>query len=337
MQDTNATAVIPTTTKAPKAPKVAKTPKAPKAPKGDKPVNDVTVTVETPAGDPIPQPQPKAEPKVEMIAGFKIHPLASHWPMVEAGETYEALVSSIRDKGVLHAVIRDSKTGLIVDGRNRLAVHAKLAAEDAAWAKAHTVAVIDQEFADDGEVWEHIKALNKARRHLTPEQLVAITLLAGQYLEKAKANRAATQFKAGGKQDATAPKERKTAEEYRKSTAGGMIAADAGVGLHKGRQGATIAKGLESGVVTRNEVEQIAKGEKSLNEVVKKVEAANPPKPRKERTTPEQPKLPDLVSTGNKLVARSLTVTLVLEWLGACATASEISEVAQYLKDMGEM
>lgn len=304
-------------------------------------LDSVLIDIQNDLASVSPKQASPAKSELEVIAGYEVHPLASIWPLVEGGETHKELESSIRSLGVINHIVKDSKTGQVIDGRNRLQVYDRIAAGDPEWAKAHPLPIKELAFASDEEVWEHIKAMNKARRHMTDDQLVAIAVMAGQYLERTKAAQAKTQFKKGKKTKVTGvvsevtmpdgsplPKKKKTAGEYHQTSAGGLIAKDAGVGLHKGRQGATVAKGIAKGVVSKDDLKPVAEGKKALNEVVKKVEAAIPPK-RKEK--PEA----DKGLSAPKVFRASPTLTLqdVEEWIKKNATQDEMNRLYDLLKN----
>jgi hypothetical protein len=298
----------------------------------------------------------KQNDKVEVICGHEVHRLASLWPMVEGGESLTALQESIRAIGVLHEIVRDKATGKIVDGRNRLRVYDEVAKDlGKEWADKHPLRFVDREFADENEIWEHVKAFNKARRHMTDDQLVAVAVLAGQYLERTKEAKAKTQFKKGGKKAAPdavvvavegpdgtpiltgAPKPavRKTSTEYLATTAGGLIATDAGVGIHKGRQGAVVAKGIAKGAISRADLQKVADGAARLKDVADKVEVTLNPakadKPKKVRVTLPIGGLPEPL----KIVhAKAMALEAILSWMEKTATTDELYQIEMKLKEL---
>jgi hypothetical protein len=288
-----------------------------------------------------PEKPVKAKVKPEVIAGYEIHPLASIWPLVEGGEAHKELEASIRDMGVINDIIKDSVTGLIIDGRNRLRVYDRIATENPGWAKDHPLPIKELTFASEEEVWAHIKAMNKARRHMTDDQLVAIAVLAGQYLERTKAAKEKTQFKKGGKKAAVVeetkpdgtpvPAPKKTASEYHKTSAGGLIAADAGVGLHKGRQGATAAKGIAKGIIQKDDLKAVAEGKTKLTDVVKKVEEAIPTKKREKLDTDKGASAPKVFKAPG---VASLTLEDVEKWIDTKASQKDLNHLFDKLKGM---
>lgn len=108
---------------------------------------------------PNPDAAPATEPKYEKIGGYRVHPLASMFPLIQ-GKDFDELVASIKKSGKVEPV--KIHEGLLIDGRNRLrAVKILLEA-------CIDVEVPEEEWSSsNGEtVEEHILALNLHRRHL---------------------------------------------------------------------------------------------------------------------------------------------------------------------------
>lgn len=93
----------------------------------------------------------------ERINGYDIHPMASAYPLLLEDEL-RSLVDDIARQGQLEPVVVDGRTGLVVDGRNRLA---------ACGLVGRIPQVVEQDFADDNEVLSFILSKNGKRRHMT--------------------------------------------------------------------------------------------------------------------------------------------------------------------------
>ena len=95
----------------------------------------------------------------------KIHPLADTYPMLPEAE-YRALRDSVANDGLQDPIARSSRTGEILDGRNRLR------ALDELGKRPRYVDV-------DGDPVVYILAQNERRRHMSPTQRLAVAALAG--------------------------------------------------------------------------------------------------------------------------------------------------------------
>ena len=100
----------------------------------------------------------------EVIGGYRVHPAASVFPMIE-GDEFDDLCESIRNHGVQHAaVVRGDE---LIDGRNRMRAVERLRADG--WSGNCPVT----EWVDDGRnVAEWIWETNAIRRHMTEDGLV---------------------------------------------------------------------------------------------------------------------------------------------------------------------
>jgi len=93
----------------------------------------------------------------EKINGYHIHPMASTYPLLQ-GEELQALAEDIKQNGQLEPVIIDRKSGLVIDGRNRLAACGLIS-------KIVETKVVA--FDDDKAVFDDILSRNSHRRHMT--------------------------------------------------------------------------------------------------------------------------------------------------------------------------
>lgn len=218
----------------------------------------------------------------ETIGGYRVHAAASIFPLI-SGEEFDNLAASIREMGVLSPIVVQGD--ILLDGRNRLRAVERLRSEG--W-KGDCPKI---EWKDDGRniaAWIH--DVNIERRHLT-EDAIALASAAVYKLIAAEAEerRKAAQFEKGksgnptGKQveTKTSPPARDTEAKDARSTVG-QVAAKAGVSHHKARQAIAVQKGVESGEVPAEAVQEVMRGEKKLRDVA--------PKPEAKKPEPELPK-----------------------------------------------
>lgn len=207
-------------------------------------------------------------PEYEVIAGYKVHPLLSEWPLM-TGKAFDDLVEAAALSGRLHAV--ETNAGVLIDGRNRLRVQEELRRRGI----EIEVPVVEWEPTGDETVAGHIWSVNANRRHQTPDQLAV--LAASTFLPAIKAEREARQkasrFGHNGEgtaaadstppdgQAATAP--RTSSEKDAASTAGGL-AALANVTNYKARQAIALHNAVEAGEVSEDEIAAVKAGDKPL-------------------------------------------------------------------------
>ena len=220
---------------------------------------------------------------LEVIGGYKVHPAASLFPLIE-GEDFEDLVFSIKTLGVLQPIVVSN--GMLIDGRNRLRAVTRLRKEGC------TLDLPVKEFEPEVEsVSEYIFDCNVHRRNLTPDQTVGITAQVWPMIaEEKKAKQADTQFKKGvsgnptgkvkeqvttdSQSPAPEPRDRKKSNEQ--STIG-QIAKRAKVSHHKAAQVVAVAKAVEAGELPKDTIAKVVSG------AVKLVDVA--PKPKKKELT----------------------------------------------------
>jgi ParB-like chromosome segregation protein Spo0J len=114
----------------------------------------------------------ETEQSIEVIGGMKVHPAASQFPLLE-GNAFHDLVSSIEEFGILHPIVL--KDGMLIDGRNRLRAATKLNNQYKEENRSHRIKINSIELPSNVEnVADYIFNININRRHLTPDQRVAI-------------------------------------------------------------------------------------------------------------------------------------------------------------------
>lgn len=236
---------------------------------------------------------------LEIIAGYKVHPLASMFPLI-VGEAFDDLVEAAARAGRLPPA--ETNDGLLIDGRNRLRVQEVLRERGI----EIEVPVIEWEPIGDETVEDHIWAVNAYRRHLTDDQRVALAL---EFLPTIRAARQAKQeasrFGKHGSDAAAAkspppygqaPQQPRTSAEKDADSTVGALAKLACVTLHKARQANDLAKAVEKGEVSHSEIDAVAKGAKRLRDVVPNKRASTKKKATAtEISLPDRSQIPDAV------------------------------------------
>ena len=208
----------------------------------------------------------------EVIGGYRVHPAASVFPLIE-GDDFDDLCESIRNHGVQHAaVVRGDE---LIDGRNRMRAVEQL--REDGWSGSCPVI----EWVDDGRnVAEWIWEANAIRRHMTEDGLAYASAAIWQLIAKEnQASREAAQFKkgqsgnpSGKKQDrtiSTEPAKRDTKAEDARSTVG-QVAAKAKTSRHKARQAIAVQKAVAAGELPAETAKDIMAGKKKLRDVAPK-------------------------------------------------------------------
>ena len=198
----------------------------------------------------------------EVIAGYRIHPFASRFPLLQ-GQRFEELVASVADMGIDVPV--ELNDGLVTDGRNRL--HAVEVLRDRGIEVE--VRTSDWQPRDGRSIEAHIFARNVLRRHLTDDQraMLATELLPIVRAESA-ARQAATRFGAAAANSAPPdgePENRpRTNRDRVASSTIGMLATGAGVSEHRMRRAVNLADDIADGLVPEEECEAVIRGDKPL-------------------------------------------------------------------------
>jgi len=209
-----------------------------------------------------------ANMEMEEIGGFKVHPLASLFPLI-VGKDFDDLVEAAARAGRLQAV--EVHDGLLIDGRNRVRVQEELRQRGI----EIDLPVVAWEPSGEETVEEHIWSVNANRRHLTDDQRAAIGISFLPFIRRSCQERqAATRFgQRGAAAQISSPRgapttaERTSREKDEASTVG-QFAAMCKIGLHKARQAVALAAGVEVGEISSVEVVAVAAGAKRLRDVV---------------------------------------------------------------------
>jgi hypothetical protein len=232
-------------------------------------------------------PMSEEEAQFEVVGGFRVHPLASRFPLLQ-GKDFDGLVESIRLAG--KAIPIEFHEGLLIDGRNRVRSIEELRK------RGHAVEIDTIEWCPTGDetVEEHILAANLYRRHLTDDQRAIIAAELLPVIRAAKATKqASTRF--GGVCRAAVPVRssppygmpptRRTRQDKVSASTIGQIASLAKVTPHKAGQAVALSDAVAAGTVPATEVEAVRDGKKRLRET-------SPPrrKPRPKPTPPPTPR-----------------------------------------------
>jgi len=273
MQEAMTDAVSPTTTSPHASPATA-------PPRGVSPDTGHDCSARQPADARAPSPaaenprspcgnQPPAE-ELEVIGGFRVHPFASLFPLLE-GEEFDDLVEAIRGEGTVAAV--EFHEGLLIDGRNRV-----LAVEELR-RRGVEIDLPMSEWRPRGDqvVEQHIYSVNEHRRHSSEDQrAVRAAMLLPKIREACRKRRAATQFGTAARNtDAPVsappgdvPPDRRTAREKYEASSIGQLAKLAKVTRYRAIQAATLHDGVAAGEIDRRVLEDVAAGRKRLRAAV---------------------------------------------------------------------
>ena len=192
---------------------------------------------------------------------FKIHPFADHLPLLSDQEMKD-LAADIKQNGQRLPVIRCN--GLIIDGRNRL--------------KACEIAGVEPNIRDredvlktDADVARFIISINLSRRHVLPAERAAMAVELLDAIKKEDERAAAEKVKAkeskGDKKEGPAAKPRTKSEQVAEAA------------KLTGSSKSAIYEASKIKQEDPKKFEEIKKGEKSLTQAKKEIEAGSPPKP----------------------------------------------------------
>jgi len=218
---------------------------------------------------------------MEEIGGYKVHPAASVFPLIE-GEEFDELCESIRKHGVQHPAIVFGDE--LIDGRNRMRAVERL--QEEGWS-GHCP--VEEWTSHDLNVSEWIWETNALRRHMSEDALVyASAAIWPLIAEENEARKAATKFDTEKAKKARAtvgtktspPSKRDEKVKAARSTVG-QVAAKAGTSMHKARQAVAVQKAIESGELPGETVKEILSGKKKLKDVAPK--STRKPRQKKHR------------------------------------------------------
>jgi hypothetical protein len=202
--------------------------------------------------------------------------------MITAGsEDFNSLVESIATEGLRDPIVMHDS--VLVDGRNRLAA-CKAANVDPRFVQWRDIAK-----GDDLTGW--IFAKNYHRRHLTPDQKVAVHAAFNRYELEERAAKAKSQTLVPGFHKNTessvdtnsCPRKIAGAKAKHARSTAGKIAAAAGVSHHKAAQAVALDKAAQTNPDAKAAQEAVIAGTMKLPEAIKKVVA-----PKKD-ATPKPP------------------------------------------------
>jgi hypothetical protein len=207
--------------------------------------------------------------RLELIAGYRVHPLASKFPLI-VGKEFDDLVEAAARAGRLYPV--ETHKGLLIDGRNRLRVQEELRRRGI----EIDLPVVEWEPSGDETVEEHIWSVNANRRHQTADQLAVIALAFLPAIRAAReAQQVASRFgKSRGNAAASkappppgAPAEDggRTSAEKDAASSAGCLAALANVSHYKARRAIALHDAVEAGEVSEDELDAVLAGEKPLS------------------------------------------------------------------------
>jgi ParB-like chromosome segregation protein Spo0J len=111
-----------------------------------------------------PDPVNLAKGGVSRIGDFDIHPVAEAFPLVE-GTEFDELCDSVKGLGLVNPIIL--LDGKVIDGRNRLRAAVAVGMTD----------IRTEDLPPGTDAIRYVMAQNIERRHLTPAQRAAITIV----------------------------------------------------------------------------------------------------------------------------------------------------------------
>lgn len=225
-----------------------------------------------------PQPAGVEHADLDVVGGFRVHPFASKFRLLE-GREFDDLVESVRVAGRVAAI--EFHDGLLIDGRNRVRAVEQLRL------RGYDIEMpLDEWEPHGGEcVEEHIYAVNVHRRHLTDDQRAVLALELLPQIRVAKAaSQAATRF-GGSRRDAVAGlseppancgKRTRSAAEKAAASSIGQLARLAKVSTYKAAQATTLRDAVEAGKVDQAELDAVLRGDKRLRDASSKKKRRSP-------------------------------------------------------------
>jgi hypothetical protein len=204
----------------------------------------------------------------EVIAGYRIHPFASRFPLLQ-GQQFDEMVESIADLGI--DVPIEMLAGLVTDGRNRLRAVEVLRGRGI----EVEVRTLEWEPRDGRSVEEHIFARNVLRRHLTDDQraILATEILPIIRAENA-ARQAASRFGAANRTsappDGNGETPARTNRDRVAASTLGRLARRANVSDHKMGRAIELADDIAAGLVPEEERDAVICGDIPLRKAGRK-------------------------------------------------------------------
>ena len=212
--------------------------------------------------------------EVEIICGYKVHPAASIFPLIE-GDEFDQLVDSIARNGMHYPIVL--RGDQLLDGRNRLR------AAHAAREQGYKVSIPTNQWTDNRiSVSEWIWDTNATRRQLTDDGLAmaSASITPMVFAENAERKKAFqfTQGKCGNVKgnnqhsrmvttNPSSPSKRNRKASNARSTVG-QVAAKAKTSIHKARQAVAIQKAIQDGTIPADTARAVMAGKKKLKDVL---------------------------------------------------------------------
>lgn len=239
----------------------------------------------------------------EVIAGYRIHPFASRFPLLQ-GQQFGELVESIADLGI--DVPIEMHDALVTDGRNRLRAVEVLRARGIEF----EVRTVEWQPSEGRSLEEHIFARNVLRRHLTDDQraMLATEMLPIIRAENA-ARQAASRFGAANRisapPDGSGETPARTNRDRVAASTLGRLARRANVSDHKMGRAIELADDIAAGLVPEEERDAVICGEIPLRKAGRK----KPRRPAAKADTVRVAAVDDLFdSTGDDDESNTLTL-----------------------------
>lgn len=222
---------------------------------------------------------------MEEICGYRVHPAASLFPLIE-GEEFDELVESIKTNGQQHPIIVDGDT--LIDGRNRLRAIIRLVEQG-----DYVEPRIEKWKHDGRSITEWIYDTNFVRRHMTEDARVFVSSAICKIIAKENAERKKAAAFDGTKvgpgrgnktvETKSSPPfsqpERDVKEKDARSTVG-QVAKKAGTSMHKARQAIAVQKAIDAGEMSADVGKEIVAGKKKLKDVLPKQQKQKKQKPK---------------------------------------------------------
>jgi hypothetical protein len=217
---------------------------------------------------------------MEEICGYKVHPAASLFPLIE-GDEFEELVESIRTNGQQHPIVVDGE--VLIDGRNRLRAIMRLVEQG-----DYVEPKIEKWKHDGRSITEWIYDTNFVRRHMTEDARVFVSsaickIISNENAERKKAaafdSQKAKAARATVHTESCEPSKRDGKAEHARSTVG-QVAKKAGTSMHKARQAIAVQKAIDSGEMSVEVGKEIVAGKKKLKDVLPKKQKPKKQKPK---------------------------------------------------------
>lgn len=207
---------------------------------------------------------------LEVIAGYRVHPLTSRFPLV-VGKEFDDMVEAAARARRLQPI--ETHQGLLIDGRIRLLVREELRQRNI----DVEMPVFEWQPIGDETVEEHIWAVNYHRRHSDPDQRAALAVVCLPEIEAARRRKQEASRFGAQVIDAVASKSPpplqssrgpgRTSKEKDEASTVGQLAKLANVSHYKAKQAVALSKAVEAGEVSESVFRAVQHGDKRLRDV----------------------------------------------------------------------